>query len=210
MTDRRSKILFCIIALVYILTGCNDSYRGTVKSIKAENITDIIFEDDVLLPNKDFTWNMKEADFLSVVYGAETMDPESESFEYYRYYHSDEQNITTFTPPVSYRIDGIPCEADVMLVFDEKGLSAAAYSWVFEETEGEEAEKTFALLAENINSDPNIRPEQFELPDLSVGNTTDFPCRYSWEPMDGSDIDINLSALRIQGHLIAEFVIRVR
>ena len=50
---------------------------------------------------------MSREEFLSKVERADIFDPDSETFDEYRYYYSDETNITTFTPLTVYEIGGI-------------------------------------------------------------------------------------------------------
>ena len=50
---------------------------------------------------------MSREEFLSKVGRADIFDPDSETFDEYRYYYSDETNITTFTPLTVYEIGGI-------------------------------------------------------------------------------------------------------
>ena len=198
----KKMLSILIITLAYILTGCNNSNSSDIKSIKIAKFTDIIFDDNMLIPSPGLAWNMGTDDFLSKIYGAETMNPESEVFEEYRYSYSEEANITTFTPPVSYRIDHIPCESDVAFAFSKDGLYKVGYSWIFGDNKADAVKETLKILADDFNSNPNIVASQFEVPDLSTENNANFPYEYRWLLVDNSDRYIVLSVFNLKGYIV--------
>lgn len=191
---KKRTIGICLSLVLLLLCGCSNSHDNGVKTVKVSNFTDLIFDKDVLLPNPDFAWGMTTDDFLSKVYGADTMDPDSENFDNYRYSHSEEANITTFSPPISYAIDGISDKADVGYAFDANGLYQSAYSWIFKSSETEKAAKTVEVLAADLNANPNIAANRFEMPDLSkdARDNPSFLYEYKWSLVNGAEQSIKL------------------
>ena len=70
---------------------------------------------------------MSREEFLSKVERADIFDPDSETFDEYRYYYSDETNITTFTPLTVYEIGGIGSS-----IPDLSDKDAAAFPYQYE------------------------------------------------------------------------------
>lgn len=118
---------------------------------------------------------------LSKVYQADIFDSSSKNFEQYRYSYSEETKISTFNPFITYKITSFPKETEIMFVFDESGLFRADYAWMFEDTEVENIEKTLQLLVDDLNANPNIVPNEVELPDFSDKNALTLPYQYQWE-----------------------------
>lgn len=73
-----------------------------------------------------------------------------------------------------YRADIFDSDRDIAFVSDESGLFRADYGWVFENTEVENIETTLQLLIDDLNSNPNIAANEFDLPDFSDKNTLTF------------------------------------
>ena len=150
----RNKIgfLFFTIILMFLLFGCNNFSESDIKTIQVSQFTNLIFDKTMLVPNSEFTWNVSKEDFLSRIYGADTLDPNSNSFDEYRYFYSKETNITTFTPPISYAVDNIPGKAEVAFAFNERGLFKTGYVWTFKSNEINKAEKVVTILAGDFNT----------------------------------------------------------
>lgn len=201
------KYKFYLVAatvLMLILCGCGSLGKSDIKSVKVSNFTDLIFDDGVFVPNTEFAWNMSEDDFLSKVYGADRMDPDSENFDEYRYSNSEETNITTFTPPVSYRIDPVPTEVEAAYAFNESGLFKAGYVWTFKENETDKAEQTIAALIKDVSSNENIMDGQFEAPALSDMDTDDFPYTCKWTIADLPQGYVEMAVLKIKEHTVVQ------
>lgn len=184
LKKKMPAIVYLVSAI--LLCACSGDIRE--KTVKASCITDLIFVEDELVPNKDFVWNMGTEEFLASIYGAEMLRPDSETFEAHRYFHSDEQNTTTFTPPITYRIEGIPGEADIGYAFNENGLYQSGYSWICEDSE--KARTCAEVLAADLNSNPNIVEIPFEIPEaagLEGGNVS-----YEWSLANAPDQHIAL------------------
>lgn len=185
-------ILPCMLFSL-LLSGCSTDELQSVKREKVSGIADLIFSDDGLVPNGELTWNMGTEEFLKRVYGAETMIPGEESFDEQRYFYSEEQNVSTYNPPVVYRVKGMEADAEVIYAFDESGLYMAGYSWTFDKEDQEKAEKCIELLADELNSDPHIVPTAVEQPDLSQ---LERALQYSkWSVADAKEQSVELSVL---------------
>lgn len=208
MKKKTGFLLFTII-LMFLLFGCNNFSESDIKTIEVSQFTNLIFNKTMLVPNSEFTWNVSKEDFLSGIYGADTLDPNSDSFDEYRYFYSKETNITTFTPPITYAVDNILGEAEVAFAFDERGLFKSGYVWTFKSNEINKAEKVVTILAEDLNTNENIIENQFEIPDLMNKDTTAFPYRYQWFPACGTQEYIELSILKIQEYIIIEVTVGI-
>ncbi len=207
----KKNIIFLAITIAFILSlyGCGRSNGSDIKTVRVSQFTDLIFEDTSFLPNNEFTWNMGKDDFLSMVYGADTMDPDSESFEEYRYFYSEETNITTFTPPMVYAVNDIPGEAEAAFAFNEGGLFKAGYVWTYKADEAEKAEKAVTILAQDFNTNENIVEGQPEIPDFSDEDSNPFPYRYQWPLVGGSQGYIELSVLKMQENIIVQLTVGI-
>lgn len=128
---RRISVWLIVVSVMVLLYGCGNSHQSEGKREKVSEFTDLLFEDDVFVPNRDFAWNMSKEDFLSKVEGADVLDPDSETFDEYRYFYSSETGITTFTPLITYEIGGISGEAEAAFAFGGEGLFRAGYVWNF-------------------------------------------------------------------------------
>ena len=208
MKKKTGFLLFTII-LMFLLSGCNNFSESDIKTIQVSQFTNLIFNKTMLVPNSEFTWNVSKEDFLSGIYGADTLDPNSDSFDEYRYFYSKETNITTFTPPITYAVDKIPGEAEVAFAFDERGLFKSGYVWTFKSNEINKAEKVVTILAEDLNTNENIIENQVEIPDLMNKDTAAFPYRYQWFPACGTQEYIELSILKIQEYIIIEVTVGI-
>lgn len=160
------------------------------------------------MPNKELTWGMSIDEFLSKTYGAETMIPNNEQFEAFRYHHIEENDITTLTPPINYSLDNIPIEADVAYVFKNKeGLYKAGYSWIFNENELAEAKESLTTLKDNLNLKDFILAEDFELPDLSQWNEATPPYQYKWLSLNEKDKYIEISINKVKQYFIIQLTL---
>lgn len=113
--------------MMVLLYGCGNPNQFGSKREKVSKFTDLLFEDAVFAPNRNFAWNMSREEFLSKVERADIFDPDSETFGEYRYYYSDETNITTFTPLMVYEIGGIGSS-----IPDLSDKDAAAFPYQYE------------------------------------------------------------------------------
>lgn len=204
------KIFIFIAAIsIFLLYGCGNSGKSGAKTVKAAQFTDLIFDNTDLLPNTDFTWNMGKEDFLSKVYRADILDPDSGTFDEYRYSHSRETNTTTFTPLISYTVDGIPGEAEAAFAFNEEGLFKSGYAWVFKEGEEDKAKKAVEILADNFNTNENLTENQLEIPDLTKEDMVAFPYRYQWLLTDSSQGYVELVVSELKKNIIVQVTVGI-
>ena len=147
---------------------------------------------------------MSKEDFLSKVEGADVLDPDSETFDEYRYFYSSETGITTFTPLITYEIGGISGEAEAAFAFGGEGLFRAGYVWNFNEGEEDKVKQAVAVLAEDFNANENIQENPFEIPDLSDKDTAAFPYRYEWQLRDFPQGHIELGILKIKEDILVQ------
>lgn len=206
---KKTGFLFFTMVLMYSLFGCNNFSESDIKTIQVSQFTNLIFDKTMLVPNSEFTWNVSKEDFLSRVYGADTLDPNSDSFDEYRYFYSEETNITTFTPPISYAVDNIPGEAEVAFAFNERGLFKSGYVWTFKSDEINKVEKAVTILVEDFNVNENITKNQFEMPDLSNKDTVAFPYGYQWFPVSGTQEYIDLSISKLRESIIVQITVGI-
>lgn len=82
--------------MILVFWGCGDRGALDVKTVKASRFTDLVFDGDALTPGQGFNWQMGTEDYLSKVYGADTMKPGSESFNEYRYFYSEEMGVSMY------------------------------------------------------------------------------------------------------------------
>lgn len=194
--NRRKGIAILIFAV--LLSGCGHAHKTADKNIKVSHFTDLIIDENQVLPNLELAWNMETGAFLEQIYGAETLNPEQEAFEADRYYHSEEQKITTMTPPICYQIDRIPQKAEVTYAFNETGLYKAGYSWIFEENEIESITNTISILCDDFNASACLTESIIEIPDFSKEETMKLPYRVTWLPVDSSGQSVELLLNKIQ------------
>ena len=195
---RRISFWLITVSVMVLLFGCGNSNQSEGKREKVSEFTDLLFEDDVFVPNRDFAWNMSKEDFLSKVEGADVLDPDSETFDEYCYFYSSETGITTFTPLITYEIGGISGEAEAAFAFGGEGLFRAGYVWDFNEGEEDKVKQAVAVLAEDLNANENIQENPFEIPDLSDKDAAAFPYRYEWQLRDFPQGHIELGIFKIK------------
>ncbi len=201
---RRISFWLITVSVMVLLFGCGNSNQSEGKREKVSEFTDLLFEDDVFVPNRDFAWNMSKEDFLSKVEGADVLDPDSETFDEYCYFYSSETGITTFTPLITYEIGGISGEAEAAFAFGGEGLFRAGYVWNFNEGEEDKVKQAVAVLAEDFNANENIQENPFEIPDLSDKDTAAFPYRYEWQLRDFPQGHIELGILKIKEDILVQ------
>ena len=201
---RRISVWLIVVSVMVLLYGCGNSHQSEGKREKVSEFTDLLFEDDVFVPNRDFAWNMSKEGFLSKVEGADVLDPDSETFDEYRYFYSSEGAITTFTPLITYEIGGISGEAEAAFAFGGEGLFRAGYVWNFNEGEEDKVKQAVAVLAEDFNANENIQENPFEIPDLSDKDTAAFPYRYEWQLRDFPQGHIELGILKIKEDILVQ------
>ena len=201
---RRISVWLIVVSVMVLLYGCGNSHQSEGKREKVSEFTDLLFEDDVFVPNRDFAWNISKEGFLSKVEGADVLDPDSETFDEYRYFYPSETGITTFTPLITYEIGGISGEAEAAFAFGGEGLFRAGYVWNFNEGEEDKVKQAVAVLAEDFNANENIQENPFEIPDLSDKDTAAFPYRYEWQLRDFPQGHIELGILKIKEDILVQ------
>lgn len=97
-----------------------------------------------------------------------------------------------------------------MFVFDESGLFRSDYGWIFQDTEAENIEKTLQLLMDDLNSNPNIVPNEVELPDFSDPNTLALPYQYQWDLANEPDKYIRVDIGGIRNSIPISVSVRVK
>lgn len=193
---KKRFLLYSILVVILVsLCGCSQEDSEGNKTVKVSKFTDLIFQEDELVPNPDFSWNITTDDFVSKVYRGDIFNPESDTFDEYRYYHSDETGITTFTPLITYDIEKFPDDADVMFVFDENGLVRSGYSWILADTKTKDIEDLVSRLTEDMNSNSNVVPISLELPDLSKIERP-YQCKWSLVAEGDSYIQLTISHIK--------------
>ncbi len=145
---------------------------------------------------------MSTEDFLAKVYRADMLRPDSETFDFYRYHYIEEKDITTYTPPIEYKVSGIPGEMDVAYVFNRDGLYRAGYSWGFpaaDEQKVEKAQTVVKTVVEELNSNPKLTPEPFDLAELleQLEDSTPAVTKHRWIYTDNPDLRIELMCSNI-------------
>lgn len=201
---RRISFWLITVSVMVLLFGCGNSNQSEGKREKVSEFTDLLFEDDVFVPNRDFAWNMSKEDFLSKVEGADVLDPDSETFDEYCYFYSSETGITTFTPLITYEIGGISGEAEAAFAFGGEGLYRSGYVWNFNEGEEDKVKQAVAVLAEDLNANENIQENPFEIPDLSDKDAAAFPYRYEWQLRDFPQGHIELGIFKIKEDILVQ------
>lgn len=208
MNIKKKSGIVSLFIVIVLLCGCSN--HDKVKTIKASKFTDLIFDQNDSIPSTGFTWNMTTDEFLSKVYRADIFDSGSKNFEEYRYSYSEETQISTFHPFITYKITSFPKEAEIMFVFDESGLFRSDYGWIFQDTEAENIEKTLQLLMDDLNSNPNIVPNEVELPDFSDPNTLALPYQYQWDLANEPDKYIRVDIGGIRNSIPISVSVRVK
>lgn len=201
----KKKIFLCLSCLLVlvVLFVAYFIFRDTGNKVeRVSQFSKLIFHKGEMVPNRSFSWNMGIDDFLSEVYGADTMKPDSESFNQYSYSYNEKFNSTSFTPPITYIVKGIPGEATSMYNFNDTGLYQSGYAWVYNDGSQNEkivmVEKAIEVLAEDINSNPNMIADKLEMPDLTKMDDTLFPYKFRWSHAVNSDwyIELHVGKLR--------------
>ncbi len=145
--------------------------------------------DGEIIPNQEFSWKISVDEFLSKIYGSEVLDSDRETFDEGRYWYSEEQGVTTITPPIVYRIKGTAVDADVTYVFNEEGLYRIFYVWDFKNNM-EGAQDYATLILEDLNANSYLVPVAYEKPDLLQLNEESLI--YRWELKDFSNQYIDM------------------
>lgn len=203
------KVFLLFSALLILLSGCSQSNKITEKTIEASQFTDLVFKEDMLLPNIELSWNMSVEEFMENIYGADALNPESESFDTYRYSYSEEQKVTTLSPPILYDIYDFPKKAEVTYAFHENGLYMAGYAWMFKTEEAEDAQKTAKALSDDFNTNPCLTEQKVEIPDFSKKETEDIPYTVTWTLADSSKQPVELQLLlrKIQNSILVSVTV---
>ena len=153
------------------------------KDVKVSEFSNINVMDGEIIPNQEFSWKISVDEFLSKIYGSEVLDSDRETFDEGRYWYSEEQGVTTITPPIVYRIKGTAVDADVTYVFNEEGLYRIFYVWDFKNNM-EGAQDYATLILEDLNANSYLVPVAYEKPDLLQLNEESLI--YRWELKDFS------------------------
>lgn len=202
----KKKVILILFSLI-MLSGCKESNQTVEKTIHISRFTDVIFEDGILLPNTEFVWNMEADEFMENTYGADVLDPNSKTFDSQRYFYSEEQNITTLSPPVCYSIDKIPITAKVIYAFHEDGLFKSGYSWKFEEDNIEDLNETLSILINDLNSNSNLIEQNIDIPNLSENETLNFPYTITWTLINSLESSITLRLNKMQHTYLLDITI---
>ena len=185
---KKTGILLMFL-LLFVLSGCDGKKNIREKVIKVPEFSSINIIDGKMVPNNDFGWKISVDEFLSKIYGSKVLDPDSETFDEGRYWYSEEQGVTTITPPIVYRIKGTEVDADVTYVFNEEGLYRIFYAWNFKNSiDGAQDCATF--IAESLNANPYLVPVVYEKPDFLQLNEESLI--YRWELKDFSNQYIDM------------------
>lgn len=206
---RKPLFLLMTVITIFLLYGCGNPGQSDTKTVEAVQFTDLIFDEKALVPNSDFSWNMSKEDFLSKIHRADIFDPDNESFDEYRFFFSEETNITTFTPMITYDVGSIPGEAEVIYAFREDGLFKSGYVWTFEDGEAEKAQETANVLINDFNTNENILENQFEAPDLLKDDTAAFPYQYQWSLPDSPEGYIKLGIFRMRESILVQVTVGI-
>ena len=159
------------------------------KDVKVSEFSNINVMDGEIIPNQEFSWKISVDEFLSKIYGSEVLDSDRETFDEGRYWYSEEQGVTTITPPIVYRIKGTAVDADVTYVFNEEGLYRIFYVWDFKNNM-EGAQDYATLILEDLNANSYLVPVAYEKPDLLQLNEESLI--YRWELKDFSNQYIDM------------------
>lgn len=185
---KKTGILLMFL-LLFVLSGCDGKKNIREKVIKVPEFSSINIIDGKMVPNKDFGWKISVDEFLSKIYGSEVLDSDRETFDEGRYWYSEEQGVTTITPPIVYRIKGTAVDADVTYVFNEEGLYRIFYVWDFKNNM-EGAQDYATLILEDLNANSYLVPVAYEKPDLLQLNEESLI--YRWELKDFSNQYIDM------------------
>ena len=200
---KKTGILLMFL-LLFVLSGCDGKKNIREKVIKVPEFSSINIIDGKMVPNKDFGWKISVDEFLSKIYGSKVLDPDSETFDEGRYWYSEEQGVTTITPPIVYRIKGTEVDADVTYVFNEEGLYRIFYAWNFKNSiDGAQDCATF--IAESLNANPYLVPVVYENPYFLQLNEESLI--YRWELKDFSDQYIDMAMRQFRDYSLISITV---
>lgn len=200
---KKTGILLMFL-LLFVLSGCDGKKNIREKVIKVPEFSSINIIDGKMVPNKDFGWKISVDEFLSKIYGSKVLDPDSETFDEGRYWYSEEQGVTTITPPIVYRIKGTEVDADVTYVFNEEGLYRIFYVWDFKNNM-EGAQDYATLILEDLNANSYLVPVAYEKPDLLQLNEESLI--YRWELKDFSDQYIDMAMRQFRDYSLISITV---
>lgn len=161
------RMISFLLSLV-LLAGCSSGDSvSSEKKIKVSSLDNLIFADDTLVPNPDFSWNLDEETFLEQVDGAETMIPGNEQFDSLRYSYNASLDAATYTPPVLYQLKGVKTEAKVSYAFCGDGLYMSGYHWVFADDETNAQDGIETILSQ-LNEISFLSPASGETPTAEI------------------------------------------
>ena len=180
---KKVGILLMFLALS-LLSGCDGNKIIREKVVRIPEFSGMVVADGEIVPNQDFGWKMSPDEFLSDVYGSALLNPESLLFDEQRYSYSEEFGVTSMKPPVLYRLEGAGVDAEVQYSFKADGLYSVSYTWHFK-SNAKDAQACAALLAEDLNANPDLIPAAFEEPDFS--QLKEEGVSYRWELKETSE-----------------------
>lgn len=126
---RKNRGLLFLICCILLISGCAAQQE---KRIQINDPLELFFEKGQFVPAAGFAWQMSSGDFLALVHGAQTMDPNSEEFDPLRYEYVEELDVLSLTPPVRYQLDGDSKGAQLCVSFAQDRLGVSSYSWITE------------------------------------------------------------------------------
>ncbi len=163
---------YIYVLIILLLTACssNEKYREhkrAVNRIKDQTFTEDTFMDFLVDESgfkvaSGFTWHMTEEEFLNTVFGAETLNPDSDKFDELRRGTND-NNITSLSPPINISFKDYDWIVSPEFVFDEnKRLTQIAYRFQFQDSEKSKYIDSLIQFIIEMDNNPNTIAEERE------------------------------------------------
>ena len=170
MKKKMFALLFAVVMLVPLSACGSDDGKYPVKQVRVEHLADILLADGQLIPGGDYYWGMEQEEFLSVVYGAETLRPEHEAFDQYRSIYLADSQRTDVKPPLEYVFQDTGFASDVCYTFfDDGGLQTVNYTRIYNSDEYEDMLKTAEALLNTLCENESLRfAEGQQTPDFGA------------------------------------------
>lgn len=186
----------------------NHNIEEQNKILERENLTELFFENNKIVPGESLEWYMSKEDFLDSFFGSEILDPASELFEEYRV--GEMQNgMLSYTPAVLVNLNAYDIQMDTTFLFDEEGeLIKALYRLVYPASDI----NTYMILLNGLVAEADVieklEAEQVESRDLTEQNILENPVSLKWMcSADACYFQIN--SVEFQDYMLLDLILSV-
>lgn len=204
MKFRKMLSIITAFALLFCLQACSNGGDKLVKN----NLQELIFSENGLVPGEDLLWNMGRDDFLNTRYVTDALRKDSEQFDESRVGEMS-NGMTDYTVETEIKLKDYGAAMDMIVLFDENDeLIRTTYRTHFSEAEQGSFLALLNAMAGELDGWDSLSAEEPDLRNFTEESMQSIPFFLTWH-CEENGTTAQLQAMKFRDTLLLDLAVYV-